>query len=754
MKENTQGISIKNSYFRKFCDCFVTITEYTKNNLYGYSAVTDRDMWDVLMGAGCFRMDTRRQYAEKGMNVNMKKLLKKVISFSLSAVLALSAFGGVVSAQGNNRTSATLADGVNIIQKGAVDTEYDVGEGKTVMIAGTADTPIVFDNCVFNLSGKTVKISGNQNGISYKNGEVVTKLWIGQNVIFNDCTFLAENGGKSTSAGFDAAIYFFSGDIQLNKCKLEGKAWEGQFMGLYGSQGSVTFKDSSISTVGNIGGWSYAMYGGSVLKLNHSSLTATGMQPSSGNINAFYSGDNKTGYDAIFVENGSTVDFHDNKAGGFAINNVNIYVSDSTVNVSDNWGNACNSGYWIVDNSTITMNGNRGGHALSCIGFEMTNTILDIHHNGYAGVYLQSRDSSFTGGKISLDCNGERLLSYSAGDVWLNGYTLTLNGCESVWLGGVGRKGQVVNNNCASFVAYDLNELKGIVKSNTSDVLTGVELDGQDMHTLFLNPGLYEQGVLYARGNLENVGDSNNDGDLFAEFSKESIVAKDTAVIGSLTTAQLSHHVYDWANGKVTDPASETTYGVMQYSCVDCAKYAGTYGEEHPYSGYCQEVANVYAPLVGVAFDANAGEETVTNMPEAQTAVSYNGAPSEPADSPLRDGYTFTGWYTDANCTQKYDFASGLTANWTVLYAGWQEEKEEIPDESTPLNPPEEQIPDESTPLNPPEEQIPDESTPLDSPATGESSNNPVWIVIGMLLAGSCAAAVVLCKRKKTEESR
>ena len=56
--------------------------------------------------------------------------------------------------------------------------------------------------------------------------------------------------------------------------------------------------------------------------------------------------------------------------------------------------------------------------------------------------------------------------------------------------------------------------------------------------------------------------------------------------------------------------------------------------------------------------------------------------------------------------------------------------------------------------MNPPEEQIPDESTPLDSPATGEDSNSPIWMVVGMLLAGVCAAAVVFCKRKKIEESR
>ena len=90
------------------------------------------------------------------------------------------------------------------------------------MIASSTDTPIVFEDCTFDLSGETVKISGNQDGISYNNGEVVTKLWIGKNVTFNNCTFVAENGGKSTSAGYDAAIYFFSGYIRLNNCTLEG----------------------------------------------------------------------------------------------------------------------------------------------------------------------------------------------------------------------------------------------------------------------------------------------------------------------------------------------------------------------------------------------------------------------------------------------------------------------------------------------------------------------------------------------------
>lgn len=516
--------------------------------------------------------------------------------------------------------SNVLKEGVNITKEGATDQTFDIGEGQVLMISGQ-DDPIVFDNCTFNLSGGTVKISGDQQGISYNNGETVTKLWIGGNVTFNNCTFVTQAGAtKTTSAGYDAAIYFFGGDINLNGCTLSAKGYNGQFLGLYGSNGAVTFNQSNISTEGNKNGWSYAMYGGSVLKLlNGSSMTATGMTTDSGNINAFYSGDNRTGYDAIFVED-STIDFSNNAAGGFAINNVNIHVKNSDITVNNNLGNGCNSGYWIVDNSTIQMNGNRGGHALSCIGFEMSNSALQILHNGYAGVYIQSQDSSLVNSTVDIRCNGEKLLSYSAGDLWLNGHGLTVTDCTSLampgsaWLGGVGRTGSVTTPS-GSIVAHDLSEhAVDNLKSNTSPVLTDANVVDTTKHTLFLNPFMESD---YARGNAETTA-SNNDADLFDDqnvSNKTDIIGKDNAKIGELTEAQLSHHIYDWTNGEITDQATKDTYGIKRYRCTQCNEYVGN-TQEHPNSFDCPETY-VYAPLVGLAFDANT-EDAVENMPTDQ----------------------------------------------------------------------------------------------------------------------------------------
>lgn len=571
--------------------------------------------------------------------------------------------------------SNVLKEGVNITKEGATDQTFDIGEGQVLMISGQ-DDPIVFDNCTFNLSGGTVKISGDQQGISYNNGETVTKLWIGGDVTFNNCTFITQEGAtKTTSAGYDAAIYFFSGNINLNGCTLSAEGYNGQFLGLYGSSGAVTFNKSNISTVGNKNGWSYAMYGGSVLKLlNGSSMTATGMTTDSGNINAFYSGDNKTGYDAIFVED-STIDFSNNAAGGFAINNVNIHVKNSNITVNNNKGNACNAGYWIVDNSTIQMNGNRGGHALSCIGFEMSNSALQILHNGYAGVYIQSQDSSLVNSTVDIRCNGEKLLSYSAGDLWLNGHGLTVTDCTSLampgsaWLGGVGRTGSVTTPS-GSIVAHDLSEhAVDNLKSNTSPVLTDANVVDTTKHTLFLNPIMESD---YARGNAEDTA-SNNDADLFDDQNvtdKTDIIGKDNAKIGELTEAQLSHHIYDWENGEIMDQATIDTYGIKRYHCTQCNEYVGN-TQEHPNSFDCPETY-VYAPLVGLAFDANT-EDAVENMPADQIAIDYNTTAQNPESEPTRNGYTFTGWYTDKECTKAFDFEQALTENWTTVYAGWEQ---------------------------------------------------------------------------------
>ena len=44
----------------------------------------------------------------------------------------------------------------------------------------------------------------------------------------------------------------------------------------------------------------------------------------------------------------------------------------------------------------------------------------------------------------------------------------------------------------------------------------------------------------------------------------------------------------------------------------------------------------------------------------------------EAPQAPVREGYTFLGWYTDAKLTKLYDFESKVKSSFT-LYAGWTE---------------------------------------------------------------------------------
>lgn len=66
-----------------------------------------------------------------------------------------------------------------------------------------------------------------------------------------------------------------------------------------------------------------------------------------------------------------------------------------------------------------------------------------------------------------------------------------------------------------------------------------------------------------------------------------------------------------------------------------------------------------------VEFDANGGT--------AVTAVKVrSGSALEKPDDPTKDGFVFDGWYTDKECTQKYDFSTKVTKGFT-LYARWNE---------------------------------------------------------------------------------
>lgn len=620
-------------------------------------------------------------------NKTFKSVLSAVLAIVLVFATSITAFAGVdensFSKSETKLEEYELVNGTNTLDKSVSNKEFNVVDGKVLEISSSKDDAIVIDNCVFNVSGNVMNFTGSKSGID---GGYEGRIAIANNVTFNDCTFNFANGGTNGQAGTKAGLIFLTGKITLNNSKINSNAWQGQFMTINGSA-DVIFNKSIIENKDNINGYAcYAIYNSGKLTLNQSKLIATGMKPGSyEKVNIFYGGDSNTNYDSIILNN-SIVDFHDNNAGGFAINDVNVYVkNNSQVNIINNSGNASNSGFWYIDNSDINIIGNKGQGFLH-INDEINDSNLTLLHNGGAGYYILA-SSNWNNTKANIRCNGEQKIKlstttfktdFSGGDTWLNdkNVKLTLNDCENAWLGAVGTTGKVVTNGTSSVIAYDLDNLYKSAKP----VLTDANVVSADEHILFANPNMKTP---YARGTKKNKLAANAyDINLFDEINKKEFIKSENAKFETFSTSQLSHHKYDFENGKVTDEATPTSFGVMQYACDVCDDYKNI-TSSHKNSFNCNGTY-VYAPLVGVTFDANG--ENVENLPKAQTSIEYGKNAVVPSE-PTREGCVFDGWYTDKECTTKFDFEKGLTDNWTTVYAKWLEPGQTIDGSWVNMNP-------------------------------------------------------------------
>ena len=69
---------------------------------------------------------------------------------------------------------------------------------------------------------------------------------------------------------------------------------------------------------------------------------------------------------------------------------------------------------------------------------------------------------------------------------------------------------------------------------------------------------------------------------------------------------------------------------------------------------------------VKVTFDSQGGSPTpnIQNIEKGKVATN-------PTKQPTKDGYIFTGWYTEKECKNKYDFSTAVEKDIT-LYAGWK----------------------------------------------------------------------------------
>ena len=107
--------------------------------------------------------------------------------------------------------------------------------------------------------------------------------------------------------------------------------------------------------------------------------------------------------------------------------------------------------------------------------------------------------------------------------------------------------------------------------------------------------------------------------------------------------------------GKTAETIISAEEGVVTLS--DTFKW--TQNPEPSYSSSSGNMENAYRVLF------NDGSTTLS----VQTDLSSGDKLTKP-ETPVKDGYTFAGWYKDSACTQAWDFETGISGDMT-LYAKW-----------------------------------------------------------------------------------
>lgn len=121
-------------------------------------------------------------------------------------------------------------------------------------------------------------------------------------------------------------------------------------------------------------------------------------------------------------------------------------------------------------------------------------------------------------------------------------------------------------------------------------------------------------------------------------------------------------------NGKITKPADPVKEGYVFDAWYKQSTFDNKWDFENDIVAadtklYAKFLPEAEVTKYPVTFKSD--ENTVINT----VTVKEGNSVGEP-ENPVKDGYQFDGWYTDVNCTDKYDFNTVVSADLT-LYAKW-----------------------------------------------------------------------------------
>ncbi len=166
----------------------------------------------------------------------------------------------------------------------------------------------------------------------------------------------------------------------------------------------------------------------------------------------------------------------------------------------------------------------------------------------------------------------------------------------------------------------------------------------------------------------------------FSGFSKSSPlkIGKDVTVYANYSTAKYYTVTFDPAGGSVNKKQDRIKEGASLAAAVKKVKpekegyhFIGwKTADGETVSGTANADITVYADweqLIKVTAEPNNGKEpTVQYVQKGKKVIGSQ------LSKPEREGYRFTGWYTDQSCSILYNFDHKLSRDMT-LYAGWED---------------------------------------------------------------------------------
>lgn len=131
-----------------------------------------------------------------------------------------------------------------------------------------------------------------------------------------------------------------------------------------------------------------------------------------------------------------------------------------------------------------------------------------------------------------------------------------------------------------------------------------------------------------------------------------------------------------WIDDDGADIADTTAVEMDKYykwlfTPTDTDNYETLTGEVKIYSKPRSGSLGNSTPAYTVSFETNGGSKISSLQAAKNTTLK------EPA-APTKDGFDFTGWYTDKDLKTKYDFSDEVTSSFT-LYAAWTEKTTDSP---------------------------------------------------------------------------